>query len=92
MQHTGPEFSENTATLFISIPNFVSIIAAPTFGYLIDKFGRSVFWIILSSAMLVVAHVVFLGKRVPTPNIALSYISFLLQVMPTIGSSSTRLL
>jgi len=62
MQHTGRRFSEDTATLFISIPNFVSIIAAPTFGFVIDKFGRSVWWIILSSAMLVVAHLMFLGN------------------------------
>eukprot|EP01087_Luapelamoeba_hula_P018051 TRINITY_DN575_c0_g1_i1.p1 TRINITY_DN575_c0_g1~~TRINITY_DN575_c0_g1_i1.p1 ORF type:complete len:479 (-),score=42.01 TRINITY_DN575_c0_g1_i1:55-1491(-) len=62
MQHTGPEFSEETATLFVSIPNFVSIFAAPLFGYIIDKFGRSVIWIIVSSGMLVVAHVLFLGN------------------------------
>lgn len=62
MQHTGRKFSEDTATLFISIPNFVSIIAAPMFGFIIDKFGRSIFWIILSSGMLVVAHVMFLGN------------------------------
>jgi MFS family permease len=40
MQHTGPEFSDEIATLFIAIPNFVSIGAAPLFGYIIDKFGR----------------------------------------------------
>jgi MFS family permease len=62
MQHTGHQFSEDTATLFISIPNFVSIVAAPLFGFLVDRFGRSVWWIILSSAMLVVAHVMFLAN------------------------------
>lgn len=62
MQHTGRKYSEDTATLFTSIPNFVSIIAAPLFGFIIDRFGRSVWWIILSSAMLVVAHVMFLGN------------------------------
>ena len=63
MQHTGRKFSADTATLFIAIPNFVSIIMAPTFGWIIDKFGRSVFWIILSSGMLVVAHLMFLGNE-----------------------------
>ena len=62
MQKTGPKYSEDTATLFLSIPNFVSIFAAPLFGLVIDKFGRSVFWVILASAMLVVAHFMFLGK------------------------------
>jgi len=61
MQNTGKHFPAKTATLFISIPNFVSIIMAPFFGFVIDRLGRSVIWIIVSSAMLVVAHVLFLA-------------------------------
>jgi len=61
MQHTGQEFSPNTASLFISIPNFVSVFAAPMFGFIIDRFGRSVLWIITASGMLVCAHLAFLA-------------------------------
>jgi len=62
MQKTGSKYSEDIATLFISIPNFVSVIASPTFGYMIDKMGKALYWMLWSCFMLVVAHMGFLGN------------------------------
>ncbi|KAL6079765.1 MFS domain-containing protein [Balamuthia mandrillaris] len=62
MQHTGVQYSETTATLFLSIPNFVSIIASPLFGFCIDKFGRALYWMTVACIMLIVAHLCFLGN------------------------------
>jgi len=62
MQKTGYKFSPDIATLFISIPNFVSIVASPTFGFLIDKMGKALYWMLWACFMLIVAHVCFLGN------------------------------
>jgi MFS family permease len=62
MQKTGAKYSENIATLFISIPNFVSIIASPLFGFMIDKMGKALYWMLWACFMLVVAHMGFLGN------------------------------
>jgi MFS family permease len=62
MQKTGSKYSENIATLFISIPNFVSIIASPTFGFMIDRMGKALYWMLWACFMLVVAHLGFLGN------------------------------
>jgi len=60
MQNTGRKWDDNTATFFLFIPNFVAIPAAPFFGFLIDKKGRSLVWLIVASVMQVGAHIVFL--------------------------------
>jgi MFS family permease len=60
MQETGHKYSEETATLFLSIPNFVSIVFSPTFGYLVDRNGRAIVWILVASLMLAGGHVGFL--------------------------------
>jgi len=62
IQNTGAKYNENIATLFLSIPNFVSIIASPTFGFLIDKMGKALYWMIWACFMLIVAHMCFLGN------------------------------
>jgi len=49
------------ASRFLAIPNFVAIPGAPIFGLLIDRFGRSLIWMIISCAMQVVGQLVFLG-------------------------------
>jgi len=60
LQHTGRHWQDTEATFFLFIPNLVAIPAAPTFGYLIDKYGRSMFWLIAACVMQVGAHIVFL--------------------------------
>jgi len=60
MQNTGNHWPPNTATLFLFIPNLVAIPAAPFFGFLIDKKGRSLMWLIVACLMQVAAHIVFL--------------------------------
>jgi len=59
-QNSGFEYSPTKASLFIFIPNFISIFASPTFGFLIDRVGRSAFWCLIASCMLVVAHLAVL--------------------------------
>jgi len=60
LQHTGKMYSPDEATFFLFIPNLVAIPAAPFFGFLIDKKGRSMYFLIVSCVMQVGAHVVFL--------------------------------
>jgi len=61
MQETGSKYSNDTASLFLSIPNFVSILASPLFGGVVDVRGRALYFIALASLMLGGAHVLFLG-------------------------------
>jgi len=55
-QKTGNKYPRNTATLFLAIPNFVSIIASPSFGRVVDKVGRALNLILVASFMMVIAH------------------------------------
>jgi len=61
LQHTGPKFDAVTASMYVAIPNFLAIPLSPTFGRIIDKFGRTIFWLALSACMLITAHLAFLG-------------------------------
>jgi nitrate/nitrite transporter NarK len=45
-----------TATNFIAIPNFVAIFASPTFGYILDRTGRSLIWMGVAGCMQVLGH------------------------------------
>lgn len=74
MQNTGAKYSENTATYFLSIPNFVSVLTSPIFGRMVDKKGRALTFIMISSIMMVAAHMAFLGNAnewffIPPPAI-----------------------
>jgi len=60
MQHTGNKYDPNTATFFLLIPNLVAIPCTPFFGFMIDRFGKSLIWLMVSSSMPIIAHVVFL--------------------------------
>eukprot|EP00301_Raphidiophrys_heterophryoidea_P014563 c22984_g1_i1.p1 GENE.c22984_g1_i1~~c22984_g1_i1.p1 ORF type:complete len:591 (+),score=117.06 c22984_g1_i1:50-1774(+) len=62
MQNTGSKYDETTATRFLSIPNFVSVVASPAFGLLVDKKGRALVWICIASAMMIISMLVFLGN------------------------------
>ncbi len=63
MQESGiNKFDEKTASLFLSIPSFVSIPASPSFGRLVDRKGYSVTFIIIASWVLVLCHCMFLGN------------------------------
>lgn len=58
--NTGNKYSAATADVFISIPSFVSIAASPFFGGVVDRVGRSLWFIIAASIMLAVGHGFFL--------------------------------
>lgn len=60
MQHTGEEFASTTATLFLAVPNFVSIFCSPMFGSLVDEKGRALNLILSASCMMVLGHLAFL--------------------------------
>lgn len=60
MQKTGRKYSDDTASLFISIPNFVAMFACPFFGWVQDRYGKALQWIALASFGFIVAHVAFL--------------------------------
>jgi len=60
MENTGAKYSPETASLFLAIPNFVAIAAFPPIGFLVDRYGRSLYWLIGASVMLLVAHAAFL--------------------------------
>jgi len=60
MQKTGLKYAPTIASQFLAIPNFVAIPASPIFGILIDRYGRSCFWMLLACAMQVVGQTCFL--------------------------------
>ncbi|KNC73916.1 hypothetical protein SARC_13525, partial [Sphaeroforma arctica JP610] len=62
MQQTGAKYDPQTASLFLAVPNFTSVFAFPIVGYLVDKYGRALYWCGSASVMLLIAHVVFLGN------------------------------
>mgnify|MGYP001111321991 CR=1 FL=1 len=61
MQETGRHYSPKTASLFLAIPNFISIGASPLFGRLVDSKGFAVTFLIMASVVLSTCHVMFLG-------------------------------
>jgi MFS family permease len=81
MQKTGKHYSPGEASFYLAIPNFTSMFAFPIVGYLVDKYGRSLYWCAFASSMLIVAHVIFLGNAnevcapVPVYNSRVSLIS-----------------
>jgi len=80
MQFTGNKYDADTATLFLSIPNFVSIIMSPTFGFIMDKIGRALTAILIASIMMVGAHVAFLTLAMEwvlfTPVVVMLWLGF----------------
>eukprot|EP01123_Difflugia_compressa_P006097 TRINITY_DN18246_c0_g1_i1.p1 TRINITY_DN18246_c0_g1~~TRINITY_DN18246_c0_g1_i1.p1 ORF type:complete len:340 (-),score=41.48 TRINITY_DN18246_c0_g1_i1:79-1098(-) len=70
MQHTGEKYTDEKATFFLFIPNFVAIPASPTFGMLNDRKGRSLIALTVACAMQIVAHFIFLGMTVGSINIS----------------------
>lgn len=54
--NTGNKYDDKTASLFLAIPNLVSIVMSPTFGRVIDKVGRALTLLLVASCMMVVAH------------------------------------
>jgi len=63
-QHTGYVYSDTQASFFLFLPNVVAIGACPTFGFLVDKVGRSPVWMMVASVMLILAHVAILLNAV----------------------------
>jgi len=61
MQNTGRKFSEDTATNFLAIPNFVSIVFSPLFGRVVDRYGRALYLVLVASCMMIIAHLTFFG-------------------------------
>lgn len=62
MQHTGKMYSATTASYFLAIPNIISIFASPSFGFIIDKYGKALFYVIGASFALVLGHLAFLAN------------------------------
>lgn len=50
---------EKQAALYMSLPYTVSAAACPIFGYLVDKTGRAILWILLAMSMLCYIHYSF---------------------------------
>jgi len=61
LQKTGFQYSPTEASQFLAIPNFVAIPMSPTFGFIFDRFGRSLTWMIIACAMQVVGQTAFLA-------------------------------
>jgi len=59
--HEVAGYDKITASNFIAIPNFVAIFASPTFGYIIDKTGRTLIFCGIAGIMQVLAHLAVLG-------------------------------
>jgi len=77
MQNTGKHYSPTTASYFISIPNIVSIGASPLFGFIIDKYGRALWFIFGASLALVIAHLGFLYNAIAEDGVCFSLLSLL---------------
>lgn len=50
------DLSPEDANFVNSIVYIISAVASPLFGFVIDKTGRNVFWILLSILSTIVAH------------------------------------
>jgi len=61
MQNTGEKISQDLAGKYMAIPNIVAIIGSPLGGYLVDRNGRALIFIITACCMLIGAHVFFLA-------------------------------
>lgn len=44
-------YDADTASLYVSIPNFVAIIAVPTFGKLVSQYGYALYAVLIAAAM-----------------------------------------
>lgn len=50
------DFSPEDANYINSIVYIISAVASPLFGFIIDKTGRNVMWILISVLTTIVAH------------------------------------
>eukprot|EP00696_Hemimastix_kukwesjijk_P019766 gnl/Hemi2/9139_TR3176_c1_g1_i1.p1 gnl/Hemi2/9139_TR3176_c1_g1~~gnl/Hemi2/9139_TR3176_c1_g1_i1.p1 ORF type:complete len:496 (-),score=189.90 gnl/Hemi2/9139_TR3176_c1_g1_i1:279-1766(-) len=53
-------YTENQASLFLFIPNCVSIACSPLFGMMVDRFGKAIVCLFVSSTMITIFHILFL--------------------------------
>lgn len=60
IQHLPTPYDPETASLYVSIPNFVAIIAVPLFGRLVDKKGRALYFIATACMMTCTTQLIFL--------------------------------
>jgi len=88
MQKTGRHYDDATATLFLSIPNFVSIIGSPFFGRIVDRHGRALIMIFAASCMMIVAHLVFFALAVEIIDINPIAIMLWLGIGYSMGAAS----
>lgn len=52
----GHQFSSSTASMYAGLPNFVSILS-PLFGMFVDRHGKALYVLMLSSVMLILTFV-----------------------------------
>lgn len=52
------DFIAEDANFINSLVYIISAVASPLFGFVIDKTGRNVFWVLLSVTVTICAHAV----------------------------------
>jgi len=67
-QETGDKPSPTVASNYVAIPNLIAIVVSPTMGFVIDKWGRTIFWIITSSILLTLTHLMCLARAFAWDN------------------------
>eukprot|EP01125_Pyxidicula_operculata_P020624 TRINITY_DN765_c0_g1_i2.p1 TRINITY_DN765_c0_g1~~TRINITY_DN765_c0_g1_i2.p1 ORF type:complete len:419 (-),score=78.30 TRINITY_DN765_c0_g1_i2:121-1377(-) len=61
MQLSGHNYDRETSSLFLMIPNLLGILLCPTFGKIVDKVGRAMWWVLVSTTMIIVGLALFLA-------------------------------
>ena len=58
--NTGNRYDPVTADLYMSVEGFVCVFAAPVAGWLLDRTGRALYWIVIALGILTVGHLCIL--------------------------------
>lgn len=88
MQKTGNHYSPDTASLYVSIPSFCSIVLSPAFGRLIDVHGRALTFILTASWGLMFCHVAFFALAYNVISISPVVIMMFIGVFYALGAAS----
>jgi MFS family permease len=87
IQQTSYHFSPETATLMLAIPNFLSIICSPIFGRIIDRFGFTVYGLVLASTGMVLVQLGFLSNAYDIVRLHPALLMFTLGVFYSIAAT-----
>lgn len=86
--HTGRQYGDNTASLFVAIPAFVAIPGSIFAGWVVDKVGRALYIIALACVLLVACHVWVLALAYSWTNTIPPYSMILLGLTYSLGAAS----